>query len=526
MDFLSLGYIAFTAISLVLYYTLPRAHQWKVLLSANLIFYLLTGRQNIIFILFTAFTVWYGALIMDRLKARFTEDKKKAEGREAKKALKSRYQSRKRLVLFAVLILNFGVLAFMKYFRIMGDWSRGLLVPLGISFYTFQAVGYLIDVHGEKYQAEKSFPRFLLFVSFFPQLVQGPINRYGAMGAQFAGEHSWSGDRARRAAVLILFGLMKKYAIANMLTDSIARILDSPAESIPGSLVVCGILLYSIQQYADFSGGIDIVLGVARLFDLEMMPNFRQPYFAVSLGDFWRRWHISLGAWMRDYVFYPFALLKPMQNFGKWCSKHLGKHFGRVLPAGIANILVFFLVGIWHGAYMHYVWWGLYNGIVIALSDILSPAFGRVSELLHLPLESRGMHIFRVIRTFIIVNIGWYFDRIEDMGQCMALFGRTLFSFDIGALGESFRNVCLNPDLVKPMYVLGGIAIALFGTLVVFAVSLYKELHPDTDFGERFDGESLKGAALTGASWVILAMMILVSFVFTTTTGGFLYANF
>ncbi len=521
MDFLSLGYIAFTAVSLVLYYRLPRLHQWKVLLVANLAFYLIVGRQNILFILFTAFSVWYGAIVLDRYKAEFAVRKKAVQSREEKKALKGRYQNKKRLILFLVLILNFGILAFMKYFRIMGSWGQGLLVPLGISFYTFQAIGYIIDVHGEKYEAEKSFPRFLLFVSFFPQLVQGPINRYDKMGPQISAEHSWSGERAKRAIILILFGLMKKYAVANMLTDSIARIFDSPADTIPGSLVACGILLYSIQQYADFSGGIDIVLGVARLYDIEMMPNFRQPYFAVSLGDFWRRWHISLGAWMRDYVFYPFALLKPMQNFGKWCSKHLGKHFGRVLPAGIANILVFFLVGVWHGAYMHYVWWGLYNGIVIALSDILEPTFGRLSEIIHLNVKSRGMHIFRIIRTFIIVNIGWYFDRIEDMAQCMACFGRTLFNFHPDEFKFSFNNVCLNPENVKPMYVIGGMGIALFGTIIIFIVSLWKELNPDLDIYEIY-----RTKIKTGMAWIVLSLMILVSFVFTTSTGGFLYANF
>ena len=128
--------------------------------------------------------------------------------------------------------------------------------------------------------------------------------------------------------------------------------------------------MYSFQQYADFSGGIDIVTGAAQLFGIELAPNFRQPYFSISLGDFWRRWHISLGSWMRDYVFYPFALLKPVQKLGKKISKRFGKHLGVVLPASIANILVFFLVGIWHGPEVHYILWGLYNGIVIALSDI------------------------------------------------------------------------------------------------------------------------------------------------------------
>lgn len=118
-----------------------------------------------------------------------------------------------------------------------------------------------------------------------------------------------------------------------------------------------------------------MVLGVAQLYGIEMMPNFRQPYFSTSLGDFWRRWHISLGAWMRDYLFYPFALTRPMQRFGKWATSHWGKHFGRVLPAAVANLLVFAVVGIWHGPQAHYLAWGLYNGLVIALADLLEPAF-------------------------------------------------------------------------------------------------------------------------------------------------------
>ena len=145
-------------------------------------------------------------------------------------------------------------------------------------------------------------------------MIQGPINRFARMKEQLFAHHDFDWEQTKRALFLILFGLMKKYAIANLLVDGIAAILDSPSSDIPGSVVIAGILMYSAQQYADFSGGIDLVLGIARLFGIQMAPNFRQPYFAVSLGDFWRRWHISLGAWMKDYVFYPFALTKAMQK--------------------------------------------------------------------------------------------------------------------------------------------------------------------------------------------------------------------
>ena len=313
-----------------------------------------------------------------------------------------------------------GILAFFKYNGLLGGvlhgW-RAVAMPLGISFYTFQAISYLIDQYNGKYPAERNFLHFLLFVSWFPQLLQGPIGRYDKLRSQFFRENHWDGDRIKRALLLILFGLMKKYAIADMLVGSISSVLDGDISRLPGSLVVFAILLYSAQQYADFSGGIDIISGVSLLFGIELAPNFRQPYFSTSLGDFWRRWHISLGAWMRDYLFYPFALLKPMQNFGRWCTKHMGKngkHFGRVLPAGIANLVVFFVVGIWHGPQLHYVLWGLYNGMVIALSDLTEPFWKHLAAKLRMNTESRGFHVFRIVRTFVIVNIGWYFDRISQ----------------------------------------------------------------------------------------------------------------
>ena len=178
-------------------------------------------------------------------------------------------------------------------------------MPLGISFYTFQAVGYLIDCYRGRHPAEKNYARFLLFISFFSQLIQGPINRYGEIAPQLTARHIWNWERTKRALFLFLFGAMKKYAIANLTAPTIAAVLDGNDPKLAGSMALLAILLYSLQQYADFSGGIDMVLGVAQLYGIEMMPNFRQPYFSTSLGDFWRRWHITLSGWFRDYIYIP-----------------------------------------------------------------------------------------------------------------------------------------------------------------------------------------------------------------------------
>ena len=222
---------------------------------------------------------------------------------------------------------------------------------------------------------------------------------------------------------------------------------------------------------------------------------------------------------MRDYVFYPFALLKPMQKFGKWCTKHLGKHAGRVLPACIANILVFFIVGIWHGAQLHYVLWGLYNGLVIALSDLTAPFWTGLANKLHMNTESKGFHVFRIIRTFVIVNIGWYFDRITDFRSCMTCLARTVTHFDAGHFASALvQEFCTGSDKLT---VFGSMALALVGCIVIFVVSFRKET------GHDVSGELMAGKpAVQGVLVMLSLMLILSSFLFTTSAGGFLYANF
>jgi alginate O-acetyltransferase complex protein AlgI len=431
MELYSLAFFLFVIVTLICYYTVFRRRQWICLLAASLAFYCLQGWKNLLFLLLTSFTVWAAAGHITKIEDAYREAVSGGVKPEEKKERRRQAQRGKRTVLVLALLFNFGILAWLKYWNVLFPSTGGLhlLLPLGISFYTFQAAGCLIDAYGGKCRTDRNYFRFLLFVSWFPQLIQGPINRYDRLEPQLLSEHTFRSETAKRALLLFAFGAMKKYAVADMLSGDIAAVLDGSLQDVPGSLTAFSILLYSIQQYADFSGGIDMVMAVSQLFGIAMAPNFRQPYFSVSLGDFWRRWHITLGQWMRDYVFYPFALLKPMQRFGKWCGRKLGRHFGRVLPAGIANLLVFFLVGIWHGAQMHYVVWGLYNGIVIALSDILQPAFRGLSEKLRIRTETKGFHLFRILRTFLIVNIGWYFDRITDFRESLTALYNTFFRF-------------------------------------------------------------------------------------------------
>ena len=524
MEFYSLQFIVFISFWLIAYYGLGKfipGRKWLVLLGASLSFYAILEPKGLLFLFTTAATTWLAARCLNRLQGACKAERKKHADRREKAAVKTAYRNKQRVVLWGCIVLNFGILALLKYaggfLTDLSGWSS-IVVPIGISFYTFQSIAYLVDVYNVKYASEQNFARYLLFVSWFPQLLEGPINRYDAMKTSLLQDHVWKWDRFYESLLLILFGLFKKYAIAEQLSPLISQMFDQTDAQIPGSVVVLGILMYSAQQYADFSGGIDIVRGVSKLFGAHMAPNFRQPYFAVSLGDFWRRWHISLGAWMRDYVFYPFALLGCMQKLGKWFTGHfsgnVGKHLGRTVPACIANIVVFLIVGIWHGAEEHYLAWGLYNGLIIAASDLLSPLFAAAVSRFPISVSKRASHGLRIVRTFIIVNIGWYFDRIADLNYRRICFRNTVIHFRLSELKSTLYSYNLD-------YVMKPVGIAAVGVLAVLAVSILRERQIDVK--GRF--MRLPAFIQTGILTLVL-LMILFAFVFTAPSGGFLYAQF
>ena len=407
-----------------------------VLLLLSLGFYAVRGLRGLPFLLLTGRSTWLAAMLIERA-ARVPEGAPKPSPEE-KRLRRARIRRRQRAVLAAVLTVNFGLLFALKMADELLGWfgsqPLGWVLPLGISFYTFQSMGYLIDVYGGKTRAERNPARFLLFVSFFPQLIQGPIGRYGQLAPQLASPPDVDAQGAKRGALLMIWGLFKKLVIADRALPLVSGVFDAPGGEFGGAVTVLAVLAYSLQQYADFSGGIDLVTGIAELCGVQLAPNFRRPYFAVSLGDFWRRWHISLGAWMRDYVFYPFALTRPMRALSRTAKGRFGAEVARALPAALGNILVFLLVGLWHGATASFVLWGLYNGVILAVSALLEPAYRHFGERHAQLVQSRGFHVLRVLRTFVIVNIGWFFDRCASAGGALRMMGAVLLDPRAGQL--------------------------------------------------------------------------------------------
>lgn len=370
MSLISMEFLIFVGIAVIGYYLIPKRFQWIWLLIFSYIYYASSGIKILFFLLYTTITTYGTGRLLDRV------NHKELPRNEAK--------SRKRRILIGCLLLNFGMLAVLKYTNFAienvnaifhaGISFQKLILPLGISFYTFQSMGYIIDVYWGKYEAEKNPFRFALFVSFFPQLLQGPIGRFDRLARQLYEQHSFDLLKAQYALQLMLWGFFKKLVLADRAAVVVNQVFQNYTQY-SGVTNIVAVLMYSIQLYMDFSGGMDVVMGVAALFGVELDQNFKRPYFATSITDFWHRWHITLGTWMKDYIFYPVSLSKWMGKFGKWSKKAFGKKTGRVVPICVANIIVFLVVGIWHGAAWKYIAYGLYNGLIIAISSLLAPLY-------------------------------------------------------------------------------------------------------------------------------------------------------
>ena len=425
--------------TILVYFLFPKKwkeYKWTVLLVASYVFYLFAGVQYVGFILFTTASTFFGALWMDKMSKsskNYLREHKADLSRDEKKKLKERTKRNKRLVVALILILNFGILAFLKYAKVLFMGGTGdLLVVLGISFYTFQSMGYIIDIYRDTVPAQRNFLKFALFVSFFPQIVQGPIGIYSSLAEQLYKPHSFDYDRFRQGFLLILWGLFKKMAIADNANIAISAVTDH-YQVYGGTTLLFTVILYAFQLYMDFSGGIDISRGVAQIFGIDMMENFRRPYFSKDISEYWRRWHISLGNWFKTYLFYPLAMSSLFLNVSKnikkskFGSTKVGAHIAKVLPTSFASFIVFFMVGVWHGANWKYVAFGVYNGGIIMLAVLLKPVFEGVLKKLHINPACAPYTAFRIIRTFILVLVGYVFDVAPSFEESMMTF-RLIFT--------------------------------------------------------------------------------------------------
>lgn len=466
MSFTSGAFLIFVLAALVVYYLTPRRLQWVVLLIASYGFYLTGGLWAVDYLLFTTLTTWLAGRALGTLN-----DKRKALPKEDK-AGQERIKRRKKWVVLAVALANFGLLYFVKYLDFTADLLRlprpglELVLPLGLSFYMFQSVGYVIDCYRGKYPPEKSLPRFALFVSFFPQMVQGPISRFGELGPQLTAGHGFDADQVKYGVQLAMWGYFKKLVISDRAGVVVATVFGNYTQY-RGTMIFAAVLFYCIQLYCDFSGGIDITRGVAQMFGINLAENFRRPLFATSLTDYWRRWHITLGQWMRDYVFYPLSLSKPLARLGRWTRRHIKGKLGKIIPTSIATFTVYFLIGVWHGAELRYILFGFWNGGLITAAFLLEGLFQRWREKLHIKTDGLPWRLFQMVRTWAIVFLGRYLTRAGSVSSALWMVKMTVLDPEVAALWDG-RMLALGLNGFD-------MAVVFLGVAVVLAVELYQE---------------------------------------------------
>ena len=489
MLFTSYAFIAFIAVAFFLYYRIPRKWQWPFLLIISIGFYASAGIFYPIFLLVSSAVTYLAGLWIERNrkqeKTYIRENAGQFASRQEKKEFKQKGEKRRRNLMVSALLILLAVLGVFKYADFVIDnmnavfYAVGsdreleyldLLLPMGISFYTFQSLGYLLDVYWEKIDAQKNFFKHLLFVSFFPQLVQGPISRYSDLSQTLYEEHVFDKKQVIFGLERILWGYFKKLVVADTILTAITAVIGD--EYYNGAWVLVGIIFYGIELYADFTGGIDITIGIAQVFGVKVAENFIRPYFSKNIAEYWRRWHISMGTWFRDYIFYPMSISKRMGKLTKFCKTHFGKGVAKRVPVYLATMVTWFATGIWHGASWNFVVWGLLNSIIMLVSQELKPLYEKADNRLGYR-KLKYYKVFEIIRTTAIVCCLQMLDYYRDIAEAFRMF----FSM--------FTSVNYAAVFTKGMWSIGLSAadyIVIFaGVVIMFAVSLLERKCPVRD---------------------------------------------
>ncbi len=512
MLFTSYSFIAFLAVMFLAYYITPKKWQWVTLLAGSYTFYAFAGLDCLIFIAFTTVSVYIvSRLISSRIEKenRYIAENRDTLTKDERKAFKAREKKKRFYILLIGLFLNFGILAVLKYTAFAVNNINSLvelfggntlkipelLLPMGISFYIFQSCGYLIDVYRAKVTAEKNIARLALFISFFPQLVQGPISRFGELGAQLTSPHSFNGKTFTFGIWRILWGYFKKLVIADRVLVAMNVLLDSPDEY-KGAYVLLLILLYSIQIYADFTGGIDITIGIAEAMGIRLAENFDRPFSSRSTKEYWRRWHITMGSWFRDYIFMPMSVAKPMLKLNKALNGRFGRMVAGKTVAYLASLTTWFLTGLWHGAGWNFIVWGLLNCVIIIISETLEPLYDRFHSKFP-RLTSSGVYgAFMSVRTFLLMGTVRSLDCYRNVGLTFSMWGSML---TMRGIGEIFSKEIFAIGLTA-----ADILIVVFGVLVVFTVS---KISARTNVREWLYERPVRAAVLVGMLFVLTVML-------------------
>jgi len=391
-------------------------------------------------LLTTTVTTYLTGIFMDRNIVKqdaYLKEHKEQLSRDEKKEYKAAMKKKRWNILLAGLLLNLGILAVVKYtnfvianingvMKMAGNENQlsflNIALPMGISFFTFQALGYIIDCYRGTVKAQHHIGKYALFVGFFPQLIQGPISRYGDLSQTLYEPHTFDWTNVSRGLQRILWGFFKKLVVADRILVAVNELIRNP-ESYYGMYAFVGMLFYALELYADFTGGIDITIGIAQVLGIKVTENFDRPYLSKNIKEYWNRWHITMGSWFTDYIFYPISVCKPMLKFSKFSRNHFGEVIGKRMPVYLSSFAVWFATGIWHGASWNFIVWGLGNFVVIMISQELEPLYARFHKKFPKCAGNKGYQLFQIIRTILLMSSLRMFDCYRDVPLTFKMFG-------------------------------------------------------------------------------------------------------
>lgn len=504
MVFNSVGYMLFLPIAVILYYIVSAKFQRIYLLLVSYYFYACFDLRALPFLIVATAVSYVAGRAIDE-----TDNEK-----------------RKKSALILALIVNVGMLVVFKYFNFFAEniiavanffgadlkfKKFNILLVTGISFFTFQSVGYVVDIYLKKIHAEKNYLTYSLFIGFFPHVLAGPISRANKLMPQFTKEHKYSYKRTVEALQLMAIGFFKKIAVADVVAMFITRV-HNDLHSYSGLMLIFTAFAYSIQLYGDFSGYSDIARASAKLLDFDIVDNFKTPYFSTSFSQFWTKWHISLSSWFQDYIFTPFVWTNPLRRFGVVNP-----------PVILAIWLVFLTSGLWHGSAWTFIIWGMLHAIYRTGEELMRRYYKKPDKHPK-PLK----YWSKVIWVFTLVTFSQIFFRANSVGDAFWYVGHLFSNLSLSAFkSDLYRAVASGFD-ATPLLIYAYIAYIILATIILVFMDWYRQF--------KLKGKCLTTVFLTMKQpYRLLCYYVLIAFImagFIMNNGGygssanFIYANF
>lgn len=468
----SLYLAVFLPLVLLAYQLTPKRLRWLTLVfSGYMFFWMVSGKLVLYLMGTTLFTHYIGVWLSDlQLRCRLQTDGK---DRTESAAINQQYKKKEQRILAGGILLLLSILAYLKYYNFFVKnvnavleaaggspllSARELLLPIGISFYTLQAIGYMADVYWGKIAPQQPLGKVALFLGFFPQIMEGPISMYHQTADALWEGRPLTGENLSRGSVRILWGLFKKLVIADRLYVLVTNVFDKE-NSYSGVIIAAAAIAYTIQLYMEFSGCMDIVIGSGKLFGVDLPENFRQPFASQSAAEFWRRWHITLGAWLKAYVFYPVSVSGTVKKWNRFGRKHGGKYLTRLGVSALALFPVWLCNGLWHGPRWSYIFYGMYYFVILLIGIALEPLRDRWIKSRHINENALYIKIPRILRTWIIVFTGELFFRANGLHSGLSLFRNIFVDFDLRQLWDG-TFLTLGPDQADYLVAAVGCALA------------------------------------------------------------------